>query len=98
MDTNHEYQNYKKTVKVFYSIHLYNGDSVFSNFLEKPHEFDMESENQMLDGFKYVIQQLNSGDHVMALIPSYLCFGSKWGLEGRVPPYSPLIFEIMVIE
>ena len=86
------------SVKVHYAIKLHNKDSIYSNFLAEPHEFDMEVEGQMLPGFKYIIQQLKYGDHVMALVPSYLCFGNKGSVDGKVPPYSPLIFEIMVLE
>lgn len=91
-------RNQKETVRVFYSISLINGDVVFSNFSKEAFEFDMQSEYQMLDGFKYVVQQLNKGDHVMALVPSYLCFGAKWGMEQSIAPYSPLVFEIKMVD
>ncbi len=83
-------------IEVDYSMSLHDGTVLYSTFLNEANEFDMEAEGQMLDGFKYILQQISVKEHVLALVPSYLGFGSNGSSDGKVYPYSPLIFDVIV--
>ena len=83
-------------VDVFYSCYLYNGDLIYRSDSLKLDNFIVGLEGQMIEGFDYLLQNLHYGDHVRALIPSLLAFKAKGGVNGKIPPNTPLIIDLRI--
>lgn len=70
----------------------------FLNSYEEDNAFHFIVGNgEVIPGFEEAIQRMRIGDKVTIIIPSSLAYG-KDGIKDLIPPYSPLIFEIELIE
>ncbi|MDN4753489.1 FKBP-type peptidyl-prolyl cis-trans isomerase [Porphyromonadaceae bacterium W3.11] len=61
--------------------------------------FDINSEGQpvgIIKGLQYALQRMTSGDKWEVIIPYNLGYGS--GGQGRITPYSTLIFEVELMK
>ncbi len=79
----------------------YEGSFVNGRFFEKSarnFDFIYGTPDQLLKGLNIVIGQLNLGQTAKILLPSRLAFGESGSSNGIVPPYTPLIYEIKIIE
>ena len=47
--------------------------------------------------FDFLLQNLHYGDHVKAIIPSLLAFNEKGGVNGKVPPNTPLLIDLKIV-
>jgi len=54
-------------------------------------------EAQLIAGFREGLQQMNYGDKVMLIIPSYLAYGEQ-GSRGVIPPNTDLWFVLEIVE
>ena len=59
-------------------------------------EMDYSPDAQLIPGFREGLQQMNVGDKVILIIPSYLGYG-KQGNRG-IPPNSDLFFELEIVD
>jgi len=82
------------TVKVNYEGRLIDG-TVFDSSYERgtPAEFPLE---WVIPGWTEGIQLMGVGSKYKLYIPSELAYGPNGG--GPIPPYSPLIFDVELIE
>ena len=46
----------------------------------------------------YVIKRLKKGQNAKIILPSRLAFGENGSSNGTIAPYTPLIYEIKIIE
>ena len=83
-------------VNLSYSCYLANKQCVYKTDSGEWDIFTVGLEGQMIEGFDYLLQHLNYGDHVVALVPSLLGFKEKGGVSGVVPKNSPLLFELKI--
>lgn len=78
----------------------YEGAYLNGRFLEKSgkdFEFIYGTPDQLLKGLNYVIGRLKLGENAKIILPSRLAFGENGSSNGTVPPYTPLVYEIRVI-
>ena len=54
--------------------------------------------NELIAGFDEAISYLNKGAEGTFLIPSDLAYGSTGNFNRTIPPYSPLVFNIKLID
>jgi FKBP-type peptidyl-prolyl cis-trans isomerase len=84
-----------QTVKVHYTGRFTDG-TVFDSSVERgtPFEFTVGA-GQVIPGWDATVSNMQVGEKVTVLIPSDLAYG-----EGRqgIPPYSPLVFDIELLE
>ena len=84
-----------QTVKVHYTGRFVDG-IVFDSSVERGEPFTFTvGAGQVIPGWDAVVSEMKVGDKVTVLIPSDLAYG-----EGRqgIPPYSPLVFDIELLE
>lgn len=58
--------------------------------------FEFNSLNNVIEGWRLGIPQLAKGEKALLLIPSDLAYGSSG--NQAIPPYSPLIFEVTLLD
>lgn len=82
-------------VKIAYSGYYLNG-----RFLEKAENFELiyGMPHQMLKGLNYVIPKLKKGAVAKIILPSRLAYGESGSSNGTVPPFTPLLYEIKIID
>lgn len=84
----------KSTVIVNYRGKLIDGTEFDSSYSRKePSEFDVD---KVIKGWTEVLTMMPAGSIWEVFIPSSLAYGADG--SGIIPPYSPLIFEIELIE
>ncbi|MBR3551190.1 MAG: FKBP-type peptidyl-prolyl cis-trans isomerase [Bacteroidales bacterium] len=84
-----------QTVKVHYTGRFVDG-TVFDSSVERGEPFTFTvGAGQVIPGWDATVSEMKVGDKVTVLIPSDLAYG-----EGRqgIPPYSPLVFDIELLE
>ncbi len=84
-------------VQVSYSCILPSGEVIYSTDSSSLDQFVVGVEGQLIEGYDYLLQHLNYGDHVIALIPSFLAFKDVGGVNGKIPPNTPVIFDVEVV-
>ena len=87
-----------KTIKINYTAKLLNGTIFDSSIGEgrEPMEFVLQ-EGLMIPGFTEGLLMLKEKGKASLLIPSKLAYGSG-NPQNPLPPYSPLVFEVEVLE
>jgi FKBP-type peptidyl-prolyl cis-trans isomerase len=79
----------------------YEGSFLNGRFLERSttdFEFIYGTPDQLLKGLNYVIGTLKTGQTSKILLPSRLAFGEDGSSNGIVPPCTPLIYKIKIID
>jgi hypothetical protein len=57
-------------------------------------EFIYGEPDQLLPGLNYVIGRMGAGETVKIILPSRLAFGESGSSDGRIPPFTPLVYEL----
>ena len=60
--------------------------------------YDKSLNNQLLDGFKILVDHYNIGDSIVAIIPSEMAFGKRGSLVNMIAPYTPLKVSLKIIQ
>ncbi|MES2680484.1 MAG: FKBP-type peptidyl-prolyl cis-trans isomerase [Bacteroidota bacterium] len=79
----------------------YEGRFLNGRFFERStgyFDFVFGTPDQLLKGLNNVIGQLKLGQTAKILLPSRLAFGESGSSNGIVPPYTPLIYEVKIID
>lgn len=86
-----------KKVKVHYTGKLLDG-TIFDSSLDKgqPFEFTLGT-GAVIEGWDQGIALMNEGGKAMLIIPSKLAYKDR-GAGDRIPPFSPLTFDVELIE
>lgn len=84
-----------QTVKVNYTGRFVDG-TVFDSSVDRgePFEFTVGA-GQVIPGWDAVVSTMKVGDKVTVLIPSEMAYREG---RGAIPPYSPLVFDIELLE
>jgi len=53
---------------------------------------------RLIDGFNFGIFNLKEGEKAVILIPSRYAYGSVGSQDGRIPPHTPLRFDLDLLE
>ncbi|MCX7728036.1 MAG: FKBP-type peptidyl-prolyl cis-trans isomerase [Bacteroidia bacterium] len=53
---------------------------------------------QLIEGLNYVIKKLNVGQSAKIILPSRLAFGMRGSFNKTIPPYTPLLYEIKLLQ
>lgn len=53
---------------------------------------------QLIEGLNFVIKKLDVGQSAKIILPSHLAFGARGSFNKTIPPYTPLLYEIKLIQ
>lgn len=54
--------------------------------------------DQLLKGLNYVMARLKKGQTSKIILPSHLAFGENGSTNGSVPPFTPMLYKITIID
>lgn len=90
---------YGNIIQLNYKASFINGVEFYNTYKNGfPDEFQVGKDAQMVEGLRYAISKMCYGQKGKVLVPSYQGFGSKGSAGNVVPPYTPIIYEIEVLE
>ena len=86
------------TVVIHYEGSFLNG-KLFDSTRRRndPLQFVYGHQWQVIGGLEKAIGKMHEGDKALVIIPSELAFGAKGSVVGIVPPFTPVVFEIELI-
>lgn len=83
-------------VKLHYTLFTIEGEKLDSSYdRDEPIQVTL-NQNQVIKGWEEGIQTISEGGKSRIIMPSSLAYGE--GQNGKILPYSPLIFEIELLE
>lgn len=53
---------------------------------------------QLIEGLNYVIKKLDVGQSAKIILPSHLAFGMRGSFNKTIPPFTPMLYEIKLIQ
>jgi FKBP-type peptidyl-prolyl cis-trans isomerase len=56
------------------------------------------NEGQVIEGIDLALKHMHRGEESEMILPSWLAFGKKGSADGRVAPYTPVVYRVEVIE
>jgi len=86
------------TVMIHYEGHFLNGKYFDSTRRRNdPLQFVYGHQLQVIGGLEKAIAKMHEGDKALVVIPSEQAFGAVGSVESIVPPFTPVVFEIELI-
>jgi FKBP-type peptidyl-prolyl cis-trans isomerase 2 len=85
-----------KRIKVAYKGSFLDGKPVDKT--EQIIEFIYGTPDQLIKGLNIVIGSLKKGETTKIIVPSRLAFGELGSSNGSIPPYTPLVYNIKIID
>lgn len=85
-----------KKVKVSFKGTFLDGKPIDKT--EQSLEFIYGTPDQLIKGLNIVIGSLKKGETTKIIVPSRLAFGELGSSNGSIPPYTPLVYEIKIID
>lgn len=94
--TNLEKVSAGKKVKIAYQGTFLDGKPIEKT--EQILEFVYGTPDQLVNGLNIVIGSLKKGETTKIIVPSRLAFGELGSSNGSIPPYTPLVYNIKIID
>lgn len=85
-----------KKIKIAYQGSFLDGKLVEKR--EQTLEFIYGTPDQLVKGLNIVIGTLKKGETTKIIVPSRLAFGELGSSNGSIPPYTPLVYKIKIID
>lgn len=85
-----------KKVKISFSGTFIDGRPIGNTNQEM--EFIYGTPDQIIKGLNIVIGSLKKGETAKIIVPSRLAFGESGSSNGSIPPYTPLVFNVKIID
>lgn len=87
-----------KKIKLFYKGYFLDGSLVDYTPHNWAFEFVCGQEGQLLAGLQLALYRLKKGEKAKIILPSQLAFGKQGSSNGAVPPYTPLVYQIEIVD
>jgi FKBP-type peptidyl-prolyl cis-trans isomerase len=87
-----------KKIKLMYKGYFLDGTLVDYTPNNWAFEFTLGQEGQLIDGLQLALYKLKKGEKAKIILPSQLAFGEKGSSNGAVPPYTPLVYQIEIVD
>ncbi len=87
-----------KRISMLYKGSYLDGRIVDSNPNNKPFEFIFGQEGQIIEGLRLALKHLKKGEKAKIILPSQLAFGNGGSSNGSITPYTPLLYEVEIVD
>lgn len=85
-----------KRIRIKYSGFYLNGSPLDNGSQQL--EFAFGTPDQLVKGLNIVIGNLKKGETTKIIVPSRLAFGETGSTNGSIPPYTPLLYNVTLID
>ncbi len=87
-----------RTVTLKYIAYFLDGIEFDNTFNKNYFEYTFGTPNQVIQGLDIALLGMKNKEKAKIIIPSQLAFGDKGSATGIVPPFTPLLYEIEIID
>jgi len=87
-----------RKVSLLYKGYFLDGRPADMSPNNRPFEFTMGQEGQVIEGLRLALKHLKKGEKAKIILPSRLAFGSQGSSNGSVAPYTPLLYEVEILD
>ena len=84
------------SIGLYYSLCDIIGREIYKTPNFEPEYYEANTDGQLLDGFKTLINTFNRGDSIFAIIPSKFMFKERGSYVNKIPPYCPLKVNLRI--
>jgi len=84
------------SIGLYYSLCDIKGREIYQTPNFEPEYYEANTDGQLLDGFKTLINTFNRGDSILAVIPSKFMFKERGSYVNKIPPYCPLKVNLRI--
>lgn len=88
----------KEFIAIKYLITDLNDREIYKTKGNLNEYYDKSLNDQLLEGFKILVDHYNIGDSVVAVMPSKMAFGKRGSLVNMIAPYTPLKVSLKIIQ
>ena len=60
--------------------------------------YDKSLNNQLLEGFRILVNEFSKGDSIVAIMPSEMAFGMRGSFTNKIPPFCPLKVNLKIVQ
>lgn len=60
--------------------------------------YDKSLNNQLLEGFRILVNEFTKGDSIVAIMPSEMAFGMRGSFTNKIPPFCPLKVNLKIVQ
>ena len=60
--------------------------------------YDKSLNNQLLEGFRILVNEFTKGDSIVAIMPSEMAFGRRGSFTNKIPPFCPLKVNLKIVQ
>jgi hypothetical protein len=86
----------KNEIFISYTMSEISGRLIYTTSYLNPEIYDISKEDQLLEGFKILVENFQKGDSIVALIPSNLLFGRNGSFINKIPPFTPMKVNLKI--
>ncbi len=69
-----------------------------SRRMQGPFRFVYGNEGQVIKGLELALEQMQRGEHAQVILPSWFAFGKKGSADGRVQPYTTVVYRVELMD
>ncbi|MBI2279248.1 MAG: FKBP-type peptidyl-prolyl cis-trans isomerase [Bacteroidetes bacterium] len=87
-----------KTIIIKYKANFIDGIEFDNTYYQHYFEYTYGTPNQVIEGLDVALLGMKNKEKSKIIIPSQLAFGDKGSSTGIVPPFTPLVYELEIID
>ena len=85
-------------IALSYSITDLNDRLIYQTSTNSLEYYDKSLNDQLLEGFRILVNEFSVGDSLVAIIPSKMAFGKRGSFTNKIPPYTPLKVNLKIVQ
>ena len=85
-------------IALSYSITDLNDRLIYQTSTNSLEYYDKSLNDQLLEGFRILVNKFSVGDSLVAIMPSKMAFGKRGSFTNKIPPYTPLKVNLKIVQ
>ena len=85
-------------IALSYSITDLNDRLIYQTSTNSLEYYDKSLNDQLLEGFRILVNEFSVGDSLVAIMPSKMAFGKRGSFTNKIPPYTPLKVNLKIVQ
>ncbi|MEC8004448.1 MAG: hypothetical protein VX134_01450 [Bacteroidota bacterium] len=85
-------------IALSYTITDLNDRLIYESSPNSLEYYDKSLNNQLLEGFRILVNEFSKGDSIVAIMPSEMAFGMRGSFTNKIPPFCPLKVNLKIVQ